>query len=170
MVQDTLIDVDKFKALYSPSDRIFYGHDAERALLTFPIMKHLSKLGTRFSMVTCRDYPVDQRRLDLAPECMAKWFGNNATVQDNRVQGIPIGLPPTNVQINTPGALDGTQRREFFKTLMSHKVAKDDAVYICHRNETSSIRSRLYDLFRTKDWATCQIVCHRWLCVHGGFA
>jgi hypothetical protein len=162
-----MIDVNEFAKLadaqvgYETPPRliggrsVIFAHDADVATrVVFPHMRHTYQ---PFTLVTCRDIPVDDHRLSLAPDNMVKWYGNNATADSDRVHGIPIGLPPLNAGFNSGDGCAGPEKRSLLMELMNDGQEKQNLVYMAHRNETNpGERSRLYDMFGGKDWTTCK--------------
>tara|TARA_Y100000310_G_scaffold274714_1_gene290882 strand:- start:1838 stop:2629 length:792 start_codon:yes stop_codon:yes gene_type:complete len=162
-----MIDVSEFMKLgdihvkYSTSPSLLYGksvicaHDADVATrVVFPFMRQRQE---QFVLVTVHDIPVDDQRVSLAPDNMDKWFGNNATAGSDKVQGIPIGLPPTYARVHAVDGMGGEEKRRLLLQLMEDGHEERNLVYMAHRNETNpQLRTQLYDMFGTKDWATCK--------------
>jgi len=135
--------------------KVIFAHDANVA--THAVFPFTRFTGRKFTLVTCRDLPVDDSRVASAPGNMIKWFGNNSMADDERVCGIPIGLPPINVESNPADKMTGARRRSVAMELMETTRHERNLVYMAHQNHTNvNARAKLYPMFKSKYWTTCR--------------
>lgn len=133
---------------------IIFCQDANAA--TSFLFPELKKTNKEFVLITVRDIEVSEQKTDLMPSNIIAWFGNNVTSCHEKVFGVPIGLPPLNVQFNRFDGVDGIAKRHILSDLIPKKplYTPSKLAYIAHSNHTNPRRHVVNSIFKDKEWVT----------------
>lgn len=92
------------------------------------------------------DYPINAKRFKLAPNTLKVWYAQNATFDNDKLKGLPLGCN------NTVTPVCGN-------ILKIYKKWEEDRKYrnLAYMNFgiTNPIRHQVWNMFKDKPWVTC---------------